>query len=254
MPVAPAQGGRDLLDVERDAVRAVVQDVDDVVGELLAGHRGGEQRRVGALERPQRQLERLADPAQLAAQAAKPVRVGRHLVARDRDEQERHVAQPGRDAGEQQEGGLVGPVEVVEHDRGGTARGHLRECAAQRLDERRLARVERGQAELRQQRSEVRGEPPARLRDLRGPPHALPEGLRDRVVRLGDRRARAAAERQDVRLGERVAGEARLADAGLARDQHEPPRPSRAAAHAAASASSSSRLPIMALFPSTPRV
>ena len=75
------------------------------------------------------------------AQPAQPVRVGGHLVARERDEQDRHVAQPAGELGDERERRLVRPVEVVEHDGDRPARAGLGERAAQRLDERRLARV-----------------------------------------------------------------------------------------------------------------
>ena len=107
---------RELLDVERNALGAVVQGGDDVLVELVARHGGREPRRVGEVERPQRKLHEVALPSQLRAQAAEPVHVGRHLVPRHRDQQDRHVPQPAREHREQCQGRLVGPVQVVEHD------------------------------------------------------------------------------------------------------------------------------------------
>ena len=172
------------------------------------------------LERPQRELDRGAHPAQLGAQAAQAVRVGRHLVARDRDQQQRRLAQAGGDAGEQQQRRLVGPVEVVEHDRDGPARGDLRERAPQRLDQRRLAGIQRRDPELGQQRREIGRQRAAGLGDVGRLAQALAQHLGDGVVRLGDGRARRAAEGREPRLRERCGREPGLADARLARDEH----------------------------------
>ena len=149
MPGVARERRRQLLDVERDAVRALVQHGHDVVVERLAGDRLGEPRGVLARERPQRDLDRLADPAQLGAQAAQAVRVGRHLVAREPDQQQRRLAQTGGDAREQQQRRLVGPVEIVEHDGDRAVRGHLGERAPQRLDQRRLPGIQGRDPELR---------------------------------------------------------------------------------------------------------
>jgi hypothetical protein len=62
--------GGELLHIERDALRAVVEAVHDVVGELLARHGRRQQRGIRTVERAQGQLEQLALPAQLRAQAA----------------------------------------------------------------------------------------------------------------------------------------------------------------------------------------
>ena len=211
---------RQLLHVERDAVRALVQHGHDVIVQRLPGDRLGEPRGVLALERAQRDLDRLADPAQLRAQAAQPVGVGRHLVARERDEQQRHLAEAGGEVRQQQQRRLVGPVEIVEDDRDGAVRGHLRERAPQRLDQRGLAGVERRDPELGQQRREVRRQRPAGLGDVGRLAQALAQHLGDRVVGLCDGRARGAAVGGEPGLPQRRAREPRLADARLTRDEH----------------------------------
>ena len=253
-PAAGRERRRELLDVERDAVRALVQDGDDVLVERLAGDRLGEPRRVSGLERPQRELDRLAHPAQLGAQAAQAVRVGRHLVARDRDQQQRHLAQPGGDAAGAAARRLVGPVEVVEHDRDGPARGHLRERAPQRLDQRRLAGIQCREPELGQQRREVRRQRPARLGDVGRLAQALAQHLGDGVVRLRHGRARRAAERREPRCASAAPASQVLPMPASPVTSTHVPVPSCTAPHAASKAASSSRLPIIARLSSTARV
>ena len=78
--------------------------------------------------------------------------------------------------------------------------------------------------------------------------------LRDRVVRLGHGRPRGTGVGGEARLRERVGGEPRLADAGLAGDEHAAAAPSRTAAQAASNAASSLSPAIIARFSSMPRV
>ena len=215
-PVQRERGGQ-LLDVERDAVRAFVQRVDDVVVELLAGHRRGEPRGVVPVERPQRELEGLAFAAQVRAQAAEPVGVGGNLVARDRDEQQRDVAEPGGEL--RQERSVASSAQWRSSSRMATGPpvAGFGERAPERLDERRLAGVLGRHPELGQQRREVGRERPAGLGQARRSAQACAQDLRDRRVRLGDRGARGAGVGGEARLLERVRDELRLADARLAR-------------------------------------
>ncbi len=148
--------GRELLDVERDALRTLVHGVDERIVELVAAHERCEPRGVLAVEGLQRQLHRLADAAQLGAQAPEPVHVRGHLVAHHHDQQERRVTQPRGEPGHQHERRLVRPLEVVEHDRDLAARADLGERFEQGLDERRLPRVVRRVTDLGQQGREVR--------------------------------------------------------------------------------------------------
>ena len=58
------------------------------------------------------------------------------LVARHHHEQQRQLAQLGRERREQELHRLVGPVQVVEHDRDRAGGGDARERAPERLDQR----------------------------------------------------------------------------------------------------------------------
>ena len=118
------------------------------------------------------------------AQAPQTVRVGRHLVAGEPDQEQRRLAQTGGDAREQQQRRLVGPVEIVEHDGDRPVRGHLGERAPQRLDQRRLPGIQGRDPELREQRREIRSECPTGLGDVGRLAQALAQDLRDRVVGL----------------------------------------------------------------------
>ena len=67
-----AERGGQLLDVERDAVGAVVERLDGVRVELAAGDRRREPGRALAVEGLERQLDEVAHAAQLRAQPAEP--------------------------------------------------------------------------------------------------------------------------------------------------------------------------------------
>ena len=219
-PAVQRDGGRQLLDVERDAVRAFVESVDDLVVELLTGHRRGEPLGVLPVEGPQRELEQVAFAAHVRAQPAEPVGVGGNLVACAGDEQQRHVVEPACELRQERERGFVRPVEVVEQDGCRPACPGFGECAAERLDERRRARVLGRHPELGQQRSQVGREGPAGLEEARRSAQAFAQDLRDRRVRLGDRGSRGTGVGGEARLLDGVRDELRLADAGLSGHEH----------------------------------
>ena len=120
---------------------AVVQHRDRIVVERVAGDGGSQAGGVVAVERLEGDLERIADAAQLRAQATQAMGVGGHLVAGGDHEQQRHVPQLGDEVREQQEGRLVRPVEIVEQHGDRPRRRQRGERAAQCLDQRRLARI-----------------------------------------------------------------------------------------------------------------
>ena len=222
-----AERGGQLLDVERDAVGAVVERLDGVRVEVAAGDRRREAGGALAVERLERQLDEVAHAAQLRAQPAQPLRVGGHLVPRRDHEQQRHLAQLGRERGEQVERRLVSPVEIVEQDRDRAGSRHRAERAPERLDQGRGPRVGRGRTELRQQMREVRDERSARLRHVGPLPQALAQHLRHRAVRLGHVGPRRAGVGDEPGLPQGVHREAALADAGLAGDEHATTRTTR---------------------------
>ena len=201
-------------------MRAFVESVDDLVVELLTGHRRGEPLGVLPVEGPQRELEQVAFAAHVRAQPAEPVGVGGNLVACDGDEQQRHVVEPACELRQERERGFVRPVEVIEQDGCRSACPGFGECAAERLDERRRARVLSRHPELGQQRSEVGREGPAGLQEARRSAQAFAQDLRDRRVGLGDRGSRGTGVGGEARLLESVRDELRLADAGLSGDEH----------------------------------
>ena len=167
-------------------MRAVVERLDRVGVEFGARDRLGEQGGPLAVERLERELDDVAHPAQLGTQPTQALGVGRHLVAGRDHEQQRQLAQLGRERGKQVQRRLVRPVQVVEQDRDGTGRRHDGERAPKRLDERRGVGVGGGNAELRQQVREVRDERAAGGGHVGAPTQTLTQHLGDRVVRLGD--------------------------------------------------------------------
>ena len=96
---------------------AVVQRGERGVIELAAGDGRGEARGVVAIERRQGQLDRVAHPAQLGAEAPQAMGVGGHLVPGGDDQQQRHLPQLGGKVRQEQQGRLVRPVQIVEQHR-----------------------------------------------------------------------------------------------------------------------------------------
>jgi hypothetical protein len=129
------------------------------------------------------------------------------LVAVGRHDHGRQVDHPAPDVAQHVEGGVVGPVDVLENKDGRT--GAVRQV-----------REQRGEHRVAVARGQCRGE--------------RPTGAADRVTQ----RAQGARRDEVVARTEQDAGpvgpvedegadEARLTDAGLPRDQHDRPRTSR---------------------------
>ena len=109
------QRPRELLGEERHALRAVVEGPRERRGRRVAEDGLGEGGGLVGPEGPDRQLGEPPPPAQLVAQAAHRV-VARQPVGAVRAEHERrHVRERLRDPRHQLEGGVVAPVQVVEH-------------------------------------------------------------------------------------------------------------------------------------------
>jgi hypothetical protein len=222
--VSGAQRGGQLLDEERDALRAVVDHARERRGDRLAQDARGQVRRPGWVERLQRQLVQAAGAAELRAQP--PQRVpARQLVGPVRaDHEQRQLSQRVGERGQHLEGRVVGPVQVVDHDDGGRARRDRRERAAERLDQRRLVAAGRGLADLGQHHGQVPAQRAAARQAVGRAAQVRAQRGDQRGVRLGARLAGGAAQYGESRLGRRDVGQPRLPDAGLTAQQHDAAR------------------------------
>ena len=170
----------------------------------------------GQLERAQHELLEPARAPQVVAQAADRMLAREAVGAVDADHQQRHVVQRGHDL----ERRLVAPLQIVEHDRGVVGAGDRREGGAQRLEQRgpvgragRLAELGQQQREVAAQRADLRE--PAGMRAQVTAQHLHQRAVRRRAALHG-----GAAQDERARHLREHAGEARLADAGVAAHQH----------------------------------
>ena len=236
---ALAQVAHDLLDEERVALGLPVQRRDEV-----GGRRGG--------------AVRLHQRRDLAGLEAVELEVGEDVLAPQRGDQlrervallelgvavgaeEHRAPRLGRahEVAQELHGRAVGPVQIVEDEQQRSAGGELGEQRGERVEQALalhpgLVEAGRGHggradrhAELRQQGGEVgrtRAEPRRRAGQRR-PAGPAAEHLQHGLVGAGAGLVEAAVEHHRavrVRGPRELRGEARLADPGLAREQHEP--------------------------------
>jgi hypothetical protein len=172
-------------------------------------------------ERRERQLVEAAVAAQLVAKAPQRV-IPRQAVAAVRgDHQERQPLDRRGEPGEQLEGGVVGPLEVVEDEERRAVVGDLRERASHRLEQRGPVTGRRGAAELGQDQREVRAQRAQAGEAVRAELQVGPQRGGDRAVRRRGPLAGAAAQDQAARVLGQLVGEARLAHPRLAREQED---------------------------------
>jgi hypothetical protein len=185
-----------------------------------AKHLGCQRGRILAVERCHHQLAEAAQPAEVGAHATHRM-AARDLVAAIGAEQEQRLAleRPGQ-RGQQLQGRVVGPVQIIEEDNGGRAPGDRGKGPAQRLEEGRAVALRGRRPKLGEQAGEVAGERGAdQQRGLIAQPGAQRGG--DRAIRDGTLNDRLATEDVEVSGGERFIDEPRLADARLARQQQQ---------------------------------
>ena len=186
------EDGAELLDEERQPARAPDHGAHQRRRDVSAHDRPQQRAGVRGAERFDRQLVQPALPAQLAAQAAQRVPARQLIAAVGAEDLQRLRLQSRREDGEHVERPLVGPLQVVEED--GCGR-----CRRERRDHD-LA-----------QRCPV------------GARHACEIGQRggQRPVRRGATLQSRALKDGEPGLLEHATREGRLADASLARQEHE---------------------------------
>ena len=209
----------ELLDAERHALRAVVERTHQ-----RRRRRRGQQRRqqlAGAVEveRGERDLLQLAAATQLVPQPAQRVVARQAVRAVGADHEHGQLGERGRQRAQQRERRLVRPLEVVEHDDRGP---ELLEGAADRLEDRRAVAAGRRLAELRDEQREVGAQRAEPVEPVRARAEVRAQDRDQRPVRRRAGAARRAAEDQRRRgLRSGLVGQPGLADARLARQQHE---------------------------------
>jgi hypothetical protein len=225
-PPARRQRRPELLHEEGDAVGPVEH------GAAQRGRRhpqGPLQQGGGGLgpERLDRDLPQVARAAQLAAHPPDRVPPGQ-LVAPERpqDQQWLLVDRTGQ-RGQQLEGGVVGPLQVVQEQRRRLPRRDRRQRQADGLEQRRAVAMGRGSAELREQQRQVRGERPLdELPAARRAP-ARPQQLDDRPVRGGASLHPEALQDVETGADQHPSRQGGLADPGLAGEQDQRPTTSQ---------------------------
>jgi len=205
---------RQLLDEERRAARAVVQDARQLRAGRAPREQGEQLTGSFLVERLDDDLLQRAVAPEIVSQPAQRMRPRQLVGAVRRDDEQRHRAQRQRQRGEQLERRLVGPLQVVEQDRGGPLGDHPREPAADRLHERRAVGAGAPLAELREEHGEMGAQRPAAVEAARDGAQVLPERSDDRPVR-GLRGRRGAAQQPRPAIAERLLGQPGLADARL---------------------------------------
>ena len=173
------------------------------------------------VERLERELAQRPGAAQLVAQAAQRMRARDLVGAIGAHDEDRQLAQRIGERPEQLQGGVVGPLQVVEQDHRRGAGGDRRQRAAQRLEQRRPVALGDRRPELGQQQREVPLQRAARGQRARRAAQVAAQGAQHRAVGQRRRRARRAAQRQRIARRRDLLGQAGLADPGLAGQQHE---------------------------------
>ncbi len=212
-----------LLGEERDALGAVVERPRERRGRRVAQDR---RREVGGLvgaEGAHGQLRQAPPAAQLVPQPAHRV-VARQPVGAVRPQHEgRHVGERLRDARHQFQGGVVAPVQVVEHQQQGAVGRGGGQDSADRLRQRGRVGLGRRRAELGEHHRQVVPEAAGAVDHVGIGAQVGPEGLGERRVRRAAGGVRPAPQHGQARPRRKVVGEAGLADPGLAGQEHHAP-------------------------------
>ena len=136
-------------------------------------------------------------------------------------DEDRQLAQGIGECAEELQGGVVGPLQVVEQDHRGRAGRDRRQRAAQRLEQRGAVALDDRWTELGQQQREVPLQRSARSQRPRRTAQMAAQGAQHRAVGQRRRGARRAAQRQRIARCRDLLGQAGLADPRLAGQQHE---------------------------------
>jgi hypothetical protein len=218
--VRRAQRRGQLLDEERDAAGAVVERGGEPRRRRRPERPFGELRRLLAAQRAELDLVQHSLAAQVVAQPAQRVHARELVGAVGADHQQRQVLQARGECGDQLERDVIGPVQVVEQQDGGTPVRDRRQRTADRLEQGRPVVARRRVAELGQQDGELRAQRPAVVQRIRLGAQVAAERLGERA----ERRARGcgrAAQEGGVAVGEDGFREARLAGARLTGEQQQ---------------------------------
>ena len=119
------------------------------------------------------------------------------------------------------EGGLVGPLEVVEHDDGGFPTGKVRQGGAHGLEQRRTIGLRSRLAELRQDERQLVSQRAALVQALSVDPQQGAQSGHDRSVWRCGALARPPPQHGCPRFAGDVVDEAGLPDSGVACHQHD---------------------------------
>ena len=158
---AREEGTGELLDEERIALGAVLNDRGEFCAGLPAEDLGDELARMLGAEGSQRQLLEPARAPELVAEPPQRVVAADLVGAVGGEYQHRVFGEPGRHAGEQVQRRCVRPLQVVEDDQLGARIRGSRDRAAHGLEQRLAVRLGRGLAHFGEEEGDVRAQRPA---------------------------------------------------------------------------------------------
>ena len=207
-------GARQFLDEEWHALGPVVHRERERGRQRLAQKLGGQRGSGVGIERLERQLAQRPAAAQLVAQAAQRMRARDLVGAIGPHHEDRELAQRIGERPEQLQGGVVGPLQIVEEDHGRGACGNRRQRAAQRLEQRGAIALGDRRPELGQQQREVPLQRAARGQRTGRCAQVAAQRAQHRPVGQRRRRARGSPQRQCIARRRDLLGQARLADLG----------------------------------------
>ena len=180
------------------------------LGDQLAG--------ASLVERLEGDLGQHAVAAQVMPQPPQRMRARQLVGAIGGDDQQRQLAQRQRERRQQLDRRVVGPLQVVEQERRRALGDDRGQRAADRLDERGAIAARARLAELGEEHGEVAAQRTAAVETAGDRSQVLAQRADDRAVGRPGRRRGAA---QEAHAGERLLGQPRLPDPGLAGEQEQ---------------------------------
>ena len=227
----------DLLDEERVSLGLLVQRVCERARRGLTRSSAHELGRLGLAQSPDVELGGEPVAAKLAERVRERVAPPLGRAVCGEDQQPSRVRRP-RQVAQQQQRRPVGPLDVVEHEQHRRRAGQLGQEPDDRLEQavalglrlvlRRRRKIGRAAPQLRDQPRELgavlaRVRPQVGQRRVQGP---VPQRLEERLVGDHGLARRAAREHDRARVVDppgQLGGQRRLADSGIAGEQHDPP-------------------------------
>ena len=219
--VGEQQRLRELLDEEGDAPGPVVDRPDERRSRGLLQEMREQLRRLGWAQRRDRDLGQAPGSPQLVPDAAQRVIARQAVGAIGGEDHQLQLIHGLGECRQELEGGLVGPLEVVEHEDGGFPTGKVRQGGAHGLEQRRAIGLRSRLTEFRQDQRQLVPQRAALVQALRVHPQQGAQSGHHRSVWRCGALARPPPQHGCPRFAGDVVDEAGLPDSGIACHQHE---------------------------------